>query len=487
MASSVRCSVCYEVGEHESGSGWLAVQPCGHVFHHACLLQSLEYKNVCPNCRNPGAGKAKNRLRIYLDLASGGPCTPGAAAGTPRIHPEHLAAKERELGDAIKELQSVRESLAAETAKRKEAALGQANALKRKREVEQQMDTELTGTRKRLSTLKDQMDRKDKYQKSVRDQLVWEKACLQKEADSLRSRFDPNLTAPELLAIAKRMRESTEARGGGGNEQSRHWAEIAASLKGEQQRLTGQVQASQSREASLTQQLSAAHHSRQTLQAHITKLQQQLEAAAQTHSEHAARHRAPAPLVQPPRPPAARCTEANTLPPAALTKPPGEVLTAKGPGYAPRGRADVNRPHLAPLNGRSHHLSGPSGSGKGLSNPTCMAGVDQDQRGLLHALPAAPPPLSSNASSFQGSSSNAGSFRGGSITGAGTFIRQGADGRGGRTKSLLLAATRQMPPPAQRQLQARAMASLAGNGPAKPRRPEASTSLTLKHFFASRD
>ena len=36
-----------------------------------------------------------------------------------------------QLGDAIKELQSVRESLAAETAKRKEAALGQANALKR--------------------------------------------------------------------------------------------------------------------------------------------------------------------------------------------------------------------------------------------------------------------------------------------------------------------------------------------------------------------
>ena len=574
------------------------------------------------------------------------------------------------------------------------------------------------------------------------------------------------------------------------------------------------------------------------MQAHITQLQQQLEAAAQTHSEHAARHRAPAPLVQPPRPLAACCTEANTLPPAALTKPPGEVLTVKGPGYAPRGRADVNRPHLAPLNGRSHHLSGPSGSGsdakaaqlahagtsdsapsrslplharlklqqqtqpqedlrqgcraaagatsghectkadaqlpiaspasrdasqrsaplresptimtvsltppslpgdsaaaaesgslptplsppaasaaaaevaapgeaadimaaegtealvgsepdsdwllalameedladegkgcsleapsspagtagvclavpgsisaplisddshdegftalrvlsrlpgrdphvkhlqelpnatsavrtfssaapevqtpdlphtsrpgstghtdslavqeepcnvielddspgsdqqralgrsssmhpllhglspmggasrgpgwrgldinseqprmsieqpsfgpdtadtghelletghpmqtcarprhdslpnapgasttersyggsrsaalggsgldrKGLSNPTCMAGVDQDQRGLLHALPAAPPPLSSNASSFQGSSSNAGSFRGGSITGAGTFIRQGADGRGGRAKSLLLAATRQMPPPAQ--------------------------------------
>ena len=46
--------------------------------------------------QNPGAAKAKNQLRIYLDLVANGAC--GASQETqPSIPPEQLAAKQREV------------------------------------------------------------------------------------------------------------------------------------------------------------------------------------------------------------------------------------------------------------------------------------------------------------------------------------------------------------------------------------------------------
>lgn len=78
MAASVRCSVCFDTGEHESGTGWLAVQPCGHVFHEACLLQSLEYRKACPNCRVSTASL------LLLTAATGG-TTPASCLRLPPV------------------------------------------------------------------------------------------------------------------------------------------------------------------------------------------------------------------------------------------------------------------------------------------------------------------------------------------------------------------------------------------------------------------
>ena len=63
MFQGVQCPVCCEVAtdDAENGSGgassggssagWSALTGCGHVFHTACLLQCLEHKSLCPNCR----------------------------------------------------------------------------------------------------------------------------------------------------------------------------------------------------------------------------------------------------------------------------------------------------------------------------------------------------------------------------------------------------------------------------------------------------
>lgn len=47
-------------------------------------------------------------------------------------------------------------------------------------------------------------------QKEERDKLVWENTRLQQQADGLKSRFDTGLMAPDLIALAKRMHQTSE-------------------------------------------------------------------------------------------------------------------------------------------------------------------------------------------------------------------------------------------------------------------------------------
>lgn len=42
----------------------MACPPCGHMFHHACLLKSVALKPVCPVCEH--ACKKKDIIRLYL-------------------------------------------------------------------------------------------------------------------------------------------------------------------------------------------------------------------------------------------------------------------------------------------------------------------------------------------------------------------------------------------------------------------------------------
>lgn len=57
MFQGVQCPVCCEVATDDdadgssASQGWSALTGCGHVFHTACLLQCLEHKSLCPNCR----------------------------------------------------------------------------------------------------------------------------------------------------------------------------------------------------------------------------------------------------------------------------------------------------------------------------------------------------------------------------------------------------------------------------------------------------
>jgi len=47
------CAICQSAIEPNSDRAALAVTPCNHIFHGACLVQWAEVKLVCPICRRP--------------------------------------------------------------------------------------------------------------------------------------------------------------------------------------------------------------------------------------------------------------------------------------------------------------------------------------------------------------------------------------------------------------------------------------------------
>ena len=69
----VQCAVCCELAGEDDEAGrkggrsagpacastnaWSAVAKCGHIFHTACLMQALEHKAACPNCRVRDGGR----------------------------------------------------------------------------------------------------------------------------------------------------------------------------------------------------------------------------------------------------------------------------------------------------------------------------------------------------------------------------------------------------------------------------------------------
>ncbi|OIW10482.1 hypothetical protein TanjilG_00420 [Lupinus angustifolius] len=52
-----QCQICLEkfYGEKEDDDGDVEIttMPCGHVFHHHCIIQWLQTSHMCPLCRSP--------------------------------------------------------------------------------------------------------------------------------------------------------------------------------------------------------------------------------------------------------------------------------------------------------------------------------------------------------------------------------------------------------------------------------------------------
>ena len=82
----------------------------------------------------------------------------------------------------------------------------------------------------------------------------------------MRSQCGPFANSASIASNSARKLLCLQTRGGAGQDQARHWAEVVAARNAEQQRLTAQMQAGQTREASLEQQLSASQRSCSTSQ-----------------------------------------------------------------------------------------------------------------------------------------------------------------------------------------------------------------------------
>lgn len=60
---SQECHICLEELRQD-----LVACPCGHVFHHACILQALQVNTQCPICRRFAA--ESHLINLYFDVPS---------------------------------------------------------------------------------------------------------------------------------------------------------------------------------------------------------------------------------------------------------------------------------------------------------------------------------------------------------------------------------------------------------------------------------
>ncbi|KAG7393698.1 hypothetical protein PHYPSEUDO_004461 [Phytophthora pseudosyringae] len=67
-SSSQECHICLEELRSE-----LVAAPCGHVFHHVCILQALQVNTQCPICRRR-TGDA-DLITLYFDVPGAGEAT----------------------------------------------------------------------------------------------------------------------------------------------------------------------------------------------------------------------------------------------------------------------------------------------------------------------------------------------------------------------------------------------------------------------------
>ncbi|KAE8892870.1 hypothetical protein PF005_g9699 [Phytophthora fragariae] len=78
-SSSQECHICLEELRRD-----LAAAPCGHVYHHVCILQALQVNTQCPICRRR-TGDA-DLVTLYFDVPGGddaatSPLKPAQASG----------------------------------------------------------------------------------------------------------------------------------------------------------------------------------------------------------------------------------------------------------------------------------------------------------------------------------------------------------------------------------------------------------------------
>ena len=102
----VQCSTCLELlipGDD------LTSTPCGHVFHLACVLQWLETKQNCPQCRQPA--KEWKLRKIFLAEPDGGQEDPKALRNELENVQFQLRLKETEKSKLYKRNKELEDSL----------------------------------------------------------------------------------------------------------------------------------------------------------------------------------------------------------------------------------------------------------------------------------------------------------------------------------------------------------------------------------------
>ena len=177
------CPICLDSSDDDT---WVALD-CGHLFHQTCAMQTVEYKNACPSCRNKTTIKGTRTVFLSLDELS-----PSAA----HAHGEDRSEELKRLGDLFRASQKQlhEQSQRIELLEKKNNELNSENKqLKQllkegKQQVlrtEKSLQEEKSHLESKIKKLKEQMESKENVARSKVSELEKEKGLLAQKVQRL--------------------------------------------------------------------------------------------------------------------------------------------------------------------------------------------------------------------------------------------------------------------------------------------------------------
>uniref|UniRef100_A0A182JYN0 RING-type domain-containing protein n=1 Tax=Anopheles christyi TaxID=43041 RepID=A0A182JYN0_9DIPT len=182
------------------------ITPCGHMFHHLCLLQWLERSKTCPQCRNRCT--EARLVKVYFNVTSNLDTSEDNASLLEKL--DNLTLKVREQQKQLKTFEEKATDHKGEQKKMRKTLLGLEEELRTKNTalfaLKHEMDM-LRGDRKTLAKVQEELD-------SVKTKLqsyAAVKQALEATAQEVEQMLTSDMSRHAVIALATALKRELQA------------------------------------------------------------------------------------------------------------------------------------------------------------------------------------------------------------------------------------------------------------------------------------
>uniref|UniRef100_A0A182PMV1 RING-type domain-containing protein n=1 Tax=Anopheles epiroticus TaxID=199890 RepID=A0A182PMV1_9DIPT len=200
---NLACPICSDLFVP---SAEVDITPCGHMFHHVCLLQWLERSKTCPQCRNRCT--EARLVKVYFNVTSNLDTTEDNASLLEKL--DNLTLKVREQQKQLKTFEDKAVEHKGEQKKMRKTLLGLEDELRTKNTamfaLKHEVDM-LRGDRKTVTKLQEELDR-------VKTQLqsyTMVKQALEATAQEVEQMLTSDMSRQAVIALATALKRELQA------------------------------------------------------------------------------------------------------------------------------------------------------------------------------------------------------------------------------------------------------------------------------------
>uniref|UniRef100_A0A182NI94 RING-type domain-containing protein n=1 Tax=Anopheles dirus TaxID=7168 RepID=A0A182NI94_9DIPT len=197
------CPICSELFVP---SDEVNITPCGHMFHHTCLLQWLERSKTCPQCRNRCT--EVRLIKVYFNVTANLDTTEDSASLLEKL--DNLTLKMRQQEKSLKEFETKAVEHKGEQKKMRKTLLGLEDELRAKHSAifayKHEIDM-LKGDRKALVKVQEELN----SAKTKLESYAGVKQALDATAHEMEQMLSSDMSREAVIALATTLKRELQA------------------------------------------------------------------------------------------------------------------------------------------------------------------------------------------------------------------------------------------------------------------------------------